>query len=144
MCTLARAPGPGLVPRPQPTVRRTVQLPAGVSTITDTLAVSGADLWWPNGYGTQPLYTVNVSLAVALPPNTNDAPGAGPKHGRAVHAVRRIGFRSVNMETRHANATVRQLHRYTVNGVRIFAKGASHVWTALFIFHTHFCFMNIS
>jgi hypothetical protein len=33
-----------------PHAARTLQLPAGVSTVTNTLSVYGVELWWPAGY----------------------------------------------------------------------------------------------
>ena len=47
---------------------KVVKLPAGVSTITDVLTATGVDLWWPSGYGDQPLYKVDVSVPnITLP-----------------------------------------------------------------------------
>ena len=51
------------------------------------LAVPDAPLWWPVGYGGQPLVTVTVDLL-------------DPAGGRAAldSAVRRVGFRSVTLD----------------------------------------------
>ena len=103
---------------------KTVKLPAGVSTITDVLTAADVRLWWPNGYGDQPLYTVNVTAA-AQPPTMMAASGktAAPS---AVSVSRRVGFRSVSMDTSSINEEL-QHHVYVVNGVRIFARGANWV-----------------
>lgn len=107
-------------------VIKTLRLPAGVSEVVDELDASGldVDLWWPAGYGAQPLYDVLVS-AKALPPAA--AAGRSDASGNATTASRRIGFRSVSINaSRHANST-QENHAYIVNGVRIFAQGANWV-----------------
>ena len=97
---------------------RVLHLPAGVSEIVDKLPAKDVELWWPSGYGAQPLYTVDVSAGVS---SGSQATAAAP-----VTASRRVGFRSVAMDTSNINATL-QHHVYVVNGVRIFAQGANWV-----------------
>jgi len=59
--------------------------PAGQFTARLSLAVDGPRLWWPRGYGEQPLYTVEVGLAV---------------DGREHQLVRkRVGFRRITMSS---------------------------------------------
>jgi hypothetical protein len=69
-------------------------------------------------YGAQPLYDVEVSVASA---------GGASAGGASVTVTRRVGFRSVNMESTPANATTPERHIYRVNGVPIYAKGANWV-----------------
>jgi hypothetical protein len=104
-------------------VSRTIKLPAGVSEATDLLPASDVDLWWPAGYGSQPLYNVDVSAIVQPPAVAADGAAVA---ATPVNASRRVGFRSVHMDTSTAKSGIEQ-HVYVVNGVRIFAKGANWV-----------------
>jgi beta-mannosidase len=76
-----------------------------------TVLVPDARLWWPVGYGDQPLYDLTVALLT---------------DGRQVDAVRRrIGFRTVTVDTEpdeHGTPFV-----FVVNGKRVFAKGANWI-----------------
>lgn len=105
-------------------VSRTLHLPAGVSEVVDELDAADVQLWWPAGYGAQPLYDVDVSVQ-ALPP-TAVAAAATPRP--AITSSRRVGFRSVAIDaSRHAGNSTQEHHIYVVNGVRIFAQGANWV-----------------
>ena len=46
-------------------VSASVDVPAGASSAAVTLTVPGAELWWPVGYGAQPLHDVSVRLAAS-------------------------------------------------------------------------------
>ncbi|MEU1190522.1 glycoside hydrolase family 2 protein [Streptomyces sp. NPDC005859] len=73
--------------------------------------VPDADLWWPRGYGEQPLYEVELTLS----------------HGNAPLDVwrRRVGFRSVELDTSaDAHGTGFTL---VVNGERLFARGVNWI-----------------
>lgn len=73
--------------------------------------VESPQLWWPNGYGDQPLYTIEIQLL---------------ENGRPAETIkRRIGFRNltINQET---DAWGRNFC-FEVNGAKIFAKGANYV-----------------
>ena len=68
-------------------------------------------LWWPNGLGKQPLYTVTVRLL---------------KDGNILdEQIRKIGLRRLELD-RSKNADGEQF-RFIVNGVPIFAKGADWI-----------------
>ncbi len=68
-------------------------------------------LWWPNGYGEQPLYTVKVTLYA---------------QGEATDIwERRIGLRTMTMRTDKDKWGARFAHE--VNGVAIFAMGADYI-----------------
>ena len=68
-------------------------------------------LWWPNGYGEQPLYTVKVTLYA---------------EGEAADVwERRIGLRTLTMRTDKDEWGARFAHE--VNGVAIFARGADYI-----------------
>lgn len=68
-------------------------------------------LWWPNGYGSQPLYQVDVALL---------------KEDRVLDTWRRrIGLRTMTVHTGKDEYGEQFAHE--VNGVRIFAMGADYI-----------------
>ncbi|MFF6793550.1 glycoside hydrolase family 2 protein [Streptomyces filamentosus] len=76
------------------------------------LAVPEPELWWPRGYGSQPLYGLDVELL--------DGDGA-PLDTWS----RRIGFRTVTVDrSPDAHGTG---FTFVVNGVRIFARGVNWI-----------------
>ncbi|MDR2547206.1 MAG: glycoside hydrolase family 2 protein [Lachnospiraceae bacterium] len=77
-------------------------------TITEPL------LWWPRGYGEQPLYTINVDL---LPLSSAISPLDSWK--------RRIGLRTMTVNTEPDEWGSGFAHQ--INGVKIFAKGANYI-----------------
>jgi len=93
-----------------------VEVPAGPSTgsgqeVVLALSVPDAPLWWPVGYGDHPLHDVTLTLMAD-----------GEELDRW---SRRIGFRSVELDTRedeHGTA-----FRFRINGRPIFAKGANWI-----------------
>ncbi len=77
------------------------------------LAVLTPQLWWPNGFGSQPLYTVITELTSA--------------DGKQIYdrTEKRIGLRTMTMNTEkdaYGNAFA-----HVVNGVEIFAMGADYI-----------------
>ncbi|MFE5396471.1 glycoside hydrolase family 2 protein [Streptomyces sp. NPDC056568] len=95
-----------------------------------TLDVPDAPLWWPRGYGAQPLHELEVVL-------TEEGPGdEGPRgagHGTAEATEgrrldswrRRIGFRTVELDRspdEHGTGFT-----LVVNGVRVFARGVNWI-----------------
>ncbi|WP_338895542.1 glycoside hydrolase family 2 protein [Streptomyces sp. TG1A-60] len=75
------------------------------------LEVPGADLWWPRGYGEQPLYDVELTLS-----------GDG---GALDVWRRRIGFRTVELDrSADEHGTGFTL---VVNGERLFARGVNWI-----------------
>ncbi|MGV9767110.1 glycoside hydrolase family 2 protein [Micromonospora tulbaghiae] len=89
-----------------------VAVPAGEWTAGATLTVADPALWWPIGYGDQPLHDLDVSLHGA--------------DGRELDAAsRRIGFRSVRLDTTpDAHGTPFALH---VNDVPVFVRGVNWI-----------------
>ena len=74
-------------------------------------AVPNPQLWWPNGYGAQPLYTVHVALV---------------QNGQVVDATeRRIGLRTMTV-VREKDAWGESFDQ-CVNGLRMFAMGADYI-----------------
>ena len=104
-------------------------------------------LWWPNGYGEQPLYEMEVELladcgnAASVPegqkvlesretaPEQNAADRQRAEECRDVIALeawkRRIGLRTVTMCTERDEYGEQFCH--VVNGVKIFAMGADYI-----------------
>ncbi|MGW0562289.1 glycoside hydrolase family 2 protein [Streptomyces sp. NPDC003016] len=75
------------------------------------LEVPGARLWWPRGYGEQPLYDLDLTLL-------DEAGALDTWH-------RRIGFRTVELDRsadEHGTGCT-----FVVNGVRIFARGVNWI-----------------
>lgn len=89
-----------------------LQLMEGESWFADlSVEIPNPQLWWPNGYGPQPLYEVEVNL----------------KDGRTLLDQRRykIGLRTV--ELRQEPDQWGKEFTFYVNGVRLFAKGADWI-----------------
>ncbi|MFH8976790.1 glycoside hydrolase family 2 protein [Streptomyces sp. NPDC017890] len=79
-----------------------------------TLDVPDASLWWPRGYGDQPLYDLEVALVEA-----------GPEAKPLDSWQRRIGFRTVELdrsEDEHGTGFT-----VVVNGVRVFVRGVNWI-----------------
>ncbi|MGB5058123.1 MAG: glycoside hydrolase family 2 protein [Candidatus Promineifilaceae bacterium] len=73
--------------------------------------ISNPQLWWPNGYGPQPLYHITISL----------------RQGDAELDSRgyQLGLRT--LELRQESDTWGRSFEFVVNGVRIFAKGSNWI-----------------
>jgi beta-mannosidase len=77
------------------------------------IKVSHPQLWWPNGHGAQPLYTLEV-----------EAHRAGG--GSLGQWTRRIGLRTIVLD-RMSDGRDGEHFRFVVNGRPIFAKGANWI-----------------
>ncbi|MCR5004433.1 MAG: glycoside hydrolase family 2 protein [Clostridiales bacterium] len=96
------------------TVTYTVTDPEGnvlVTTTDTTFEVPDPQLWWPNGYGAQPLYKVKAVLT-----------RGGAELDRW---ERRIGLRT--MELTRVKDQWGESFCHTVNGVSVFAMGADYI-----------------
>ncbi len=77
-----------------------------------TVTIAEPQLWWPNGYGEQPLYTVKARLLGS--------------DGRVLDTwERQIGLRTMTMDIRPDEWGNQFAHQ--VNGVDIFAMGADYI-----------------
>lgn len=86
---------------------------AGKGLAVLCLALDDPKLWWPNGYGSPYLYTVEVRLA--------DECGNILHTVRQRHGVRTVQIREDALDEHSSEFT------FTINGEKIFCKGANHV-----------------
>ena len=92
--------------------------PAHFVSMNYTCVIPAPRLWWPKGYGAQPLYTVTMQLIL---------------NGEVVDEKReRIGLRTVHLERRFTPGD--QEFRLFVNGEPIFVKGTN--WVPLDAVHS--------
>lgn len=78
----------------------------------DTITVDNPKLWWPNGYGKQPLYRAEVTLL--------------DEEGNVLDVwSRRIGLRTMTVNTQKDEWG--ECFAHEVNGVKIFAMGADYI-----------------
>ena len=91
--------------------RTEATLPATGSSVVIEVSVDDVDLWWPHGYGAQPLYPVVVTLC---------DPG-----GQLDCWDARVGFRTVTLDTApDEHGTPFTL---VVNGTPVFARGVNWI-----------------
>jgi beta-mannosidase len=92
------------------TLQGEANIPAGSSEAVARVQVARPQLWWPNGYGEQPIYTVDVALRgdTALDERTYT-----------------MGLRTVELQ-QEPDQWGRSFE-FVVNGVRIFAKGSNWI-----------------
>lgn len=77
----------------------------------EEIVIERPQLWWPNGFGTQPLYTVEVRLYAG---------------GKQVDAwKKRIGLRTLTMHIE--KDAYGESFAHEVNGVQVFAMGADYI-----------------
>ncbi|MFI0723736.1 glycoside hydrolase family 2 protein [Streptomyces sp. NPDC021224] len=94
-------------------------VPPGADRVTVVAEVPGPELWWPRGYGEQPLHACEVTLT---DPAAETADGAD---GVLDRWQRRIGFRTVTLDTSpdaHGSAFT-----LVVNGTPLFARGVNWI-----------------
>ena len=104
----------------------------GTHQLEALLSVPNPELWWPAGYGTQPLYTLEAAIepldtadkaAVQRPQGTTEP--VRPSTPGLQRAFKRIGFRQLQVITEADEAGKSMTFR--VNGRDIWAKGANWI-----------------
>ncbi len=90
----------------------TQEVPAGASSVVVRLELPEVELWWPHGYGAQPLYDVEVALR------------SGGAEVLATWSCR-TGFRSVQLDTGSDGRGSRL--GFVVNGRAVNVRGANWV-----------------
>ena len=90
------------------TLNRTVALHAGSNLVDVPVEISQPKLWWPAGYGDQPLYEFSTHISIA--------------GHEADNRATKSGLRSIVLD-RHPDQWGRSF-QLVVNGIPIFAKGA--------------------
>lgn len=89
-----------------------ILLTSGTNYIYGDIEIHEAELWWPNGYGNQPLYEVEI---IARCGNTEEA-----------WPVFKYGIRKITMDTSSLEDGTRNF-KFIVNGLEIFCKGGNWI-----------------
>ncbi|HTT92229.1 MAG TPA: glycoside hydrolase family 2 protein, partial [Acidimicrobiales bacterium] len=103
----------------------TAEVEEGTTEAVLRVPVRDVELWWPTGYGPQPLYDVEVELG--------GQPLAVPREHAAIASVPRpldrwhgrVGFRSVELDTRREQDGARL--GFVINGRAISVRGANWI-----------------
>ncbi len=94
-------------------VRKNVRVAGTMSTEHLSITVPEPELWWPNGYGSQSLYTVKISLFNADNGELLDV------------SEKRIGLRTMTVNTDKDEWG--ECFAHEVNKVKLFAMGADYI-----------------
>ena len=92
-----------------PTLTKSVTLKHGTNRVDIPLRIARPRLWFPVGYGSQPLYTFSITIS--------------DTSGKQADAHRRTGLRRV--ELHHDRDDKGRGFAFAINGIPVFAKGAN-------------------
>jgi beta-mannosidase len=95
-------------------IESTLEIAGGVSTALVQLEVPDVELWWPRGYGAQPLH--NLEVALHAPNDTSRS--LDTWYGR-------VGFRNVTLDT--SRDEIGRRFAVSVNGEQISVRGANWI-----------------
>jgi beta-mannosidase len=96
-------------------------VPVSENSATAVLDVPNVSLWWPHGYGDQPLHDLTVELCDV----SDDGLDAADRLHVLDSATRRIGFRTVTVDV--APDELGTPFTIVVNGRPVFVKGANWI-----------------
>ena len=99
-------------------VHATAVIEAGTTSTVVDVVVADAALWWPVGYGKQPLYSLDVTLTRTAEVGTDAGAELGAWH-------RRVGLRTVELDTTPDD--VGTAFTLRVNGQPVFVRGANWI-----------------
>lgn len=99
---------------PAAVLESNILLRSGITPVETELTIPEARLWWPNGMGEQPLYTVQVSMTI------NGVKFEYPPY--------HFGIRTVELDTSRLEGGER-LFAFVINGQKVFCKGANWIPT---------------
>jgi beta-mannosidase len=97
----------------------------GFANATVTLRVARPELWWPYGYGEQPLYALDVRLV-----RSHGSGNTGARPDTLDQWAGRIGFRTVRLHTDADD--IGSAFAIEINGRAVFCKGANWIPDGLF------------
>ncbi len=93
-----------------------VNLKEGINEFSKSLSIQNPDLWWPNGFGKQSLYSIKAELA---------ADDLASPAWKTSSIEKRIGLRKIELIQQPDSAG--QSFGFRVNGKDIFIKGANYI-----------------
>jgi len=92
--------------------QKDVLLTSGANYFDFDICVKNPKLWWPNGYGEQPLYTIRVSVICG---------DVKAEYSDIEYGIRTVKLDTSAIEGEHRNFAI------IVNGVRVFCKGGDWI-----------------